>query len=590
MRLWTAFAGSVLALAAAAPVPAKPAKPAKPWWQGAAIYEIYPRSFADSNNDGVGDLPGITAHLDYLKSLGIDAIWLTPQYPSPQVDFGYDISDYQAVDPQYGTMADLLTLEREAGRRGIRLVLDMVMNHTSDRHAWFQASAASRTGPKADWYVWNDGLPATAPGLSTIQAANVHDGRVPPNNWTSIFGGSAWEWVPARKQFYYHKFYKQQPDLNWRNPAVEQAMFGVLRFWLDRGVAGFRLDAIPTLFEDPANRNERETGGTNAFGDPNLDESRTANLNEVHGVIRRMRALVDGYPGNRVLIGETYLPDTAALDRWYGGAAQDELHLPMDMLVGFGTGARYGADYFRPRLADAQTKLHGAMPLFVFDNHDNARSIDRYGDGVHDRAIAKGIATILLASRATALTYYGAELGMRTTPPTRREDVRDPIGRVGWPKEKGRDGERTPMQWTAGPQAGFSANPATWLPVSPDHDRVNAATEAADPDSLLAWYTKLLALRRDQPALADGDMVLAGTDPDLLAWTRTDPAGGERVLVVVNTGGKPRRVAPAALDPALLPDGWRPLATTEGATFAAGELVLPPFAVWIGRAGKNGPG
>jgi alpha-glucosidase len=580
-RPWTALA-TLAALVAPGSAPA-----ATPWWQGGAIYEIYPRSFADADGDGVGDLRGITAHLDYLAKLGIDAIWLTPTFPSPQVDFGYDISDYRAVDPQYGTMADLLRLQQEAGRRHIRLILDMVLNHTSDRHAWFQASAASRTGPKADWYVWNDGLPAATPGLSATQRANAHDGRVPPNNWTSVFGGSAWEWVPARRQFYYHKFYKQQPDLNWRNPAVEQAMFGVLRFWLDRGVAGFRLDAIPTLFEDPANADEPATGGLDPFGEPNLDHVKTENRDEVHGVIRRMRALVDGYPGDRVLIGETYLPDTAALDRWYGGAARDELHLPMDMLLGFGTGARYDAAYFRPQLADAQARLHGAMPLFVFDNHDQMRSIDRFGDGAHDEAIAKGIATILLASRATALTYYGAELGMRTTPPARIEDVRDPIGRTGWPKEKGRDGERTPMQWTPGAQAGFSANPATWLPVPPNHDRLNARTEAADPDSMLSWYGKLLALRRTVPALADGAMAMAGTDPDILAWTRTDARTGDRVLVAINMGRSVRRIAPAALDPALPAGGWRPLATAGEGTLAAGQLSLAPFAVWIGQAGPG---
>ncbi|HLI76087.1 MAG TPA: alpha-amylase family glycosyl hydrolase, partial [Acidobacteriaceae bacterium] len=260
-----------------APVPAQTGNPsadlaaaAKPsmdqtWWKHAVVYEIYPRSFGDSNGDGVGDLNGIDAHLDYLQKLGVDAVWIAPMYPSPQVDFGYDISDYENVDPAYGTMADFDHLEADAKKHNVRIILDMVMNHTSDKHKWFLESASSRTNPKADWYVWNDGVPADAPGVNDYQRKYAHDGPkgkvVPPNNWVSLFGGSAWEWVPARQQFYYHKFYKQQPDLNYRNPAVEKAMLDTMRFWLDRGVAGFRLDAIPTLFEDPQLRNEPETGG-----------------------------------------------------------------------------------------------------------------------------------------------------------------------------------------------------------------------------------------------------------------------------------------------------------------------------------------
>ena len=447
------------------------------WWKHAVVYEIYPRSFADSNGDGIGDLNGITQHLDYLQALGIDAIWIAPMFPSPQVDFGYDISDYENVDPQYGSLADFDRLEAAAHRHGIRIVLDMVLNHTSDRHKWFLESASSRNNPKADWYVWNPGVPANAPGVGQFQKKYEHDGMVPPNNWESFFGGSAWEWVPARRQFYYHKFYKQQPDLNWRNPAVEAAMFDVMKFWLRRGVAGFRLDAIPTLYEDPQLRNEPELPGTNDQGDPNLKEIYTANLPEVHDVLRRMRAMADQFPGDRVLIGETYPPNTAMLDAWYGGAAHDELQLPMDMLVGFGNGAALRADYFRRTLDAAETELHGSQPLLVFDNHDNDRSIDRFGDGAHNVEIAKAIATMLFTSRDTAMTYYGAEIGMTTETPKRKEDVKDPIGITGWPREKGRDGERTPMQWTAGPQAGFSSSPDTWLPIAPNYKTVNVETE-----------------------------------------------------------------------------------------------------------------
>ena len=552
---------------------------AVPWWKHAVIYEIYPRSFADTNGDGVGDLNGITAHLDYLQKMGVTAIWLTPMFPSPQVDFGYDVADYEAVDPQYGTMSDLQHLQAEAKKRGIRLILDMVLNHTSDQDKWFIESASSRTNAKADWYVWNDGIPANSPGVTAFQKRFEHDGRVPPNNWVSIFGGSSWQWVPARKQFYYHRFYKQQPDLNWRNPAVEKAMFGVLRFWLDRGIAGFRLDAIPSLFEDPQLRNEPETGGTDAYGDPNVSSVYVDNLPEVHGVMKRMRALIDSYPGNRVLIGETYLPDTASLREWYGTPAHPELQLPMDMLLGYGK-PDYSPAHFRPLLADAETKLGGYQPLFVFDNHDNPRSIDRYGDGTHDVAIAKGIAAILFGSRATAMTYYGAPLGMRTETPTRKEDVRDPIGIAGWPKEKGRDGERTPMQWTPGIDAGFSTAAKTWLPIPANHATINVETESAEPGSLLNWYRTLIHLRASVPALHDGDMVMIDTgNPDVLAWRRDAPGGG-RAVVAINMTGHPATLA--------LGDAggshFRTLAVSEPGTTiapAGGTATLPAYTSWV---------
>jgi alpha-glucosidase len=520
---------------------------ADPWWKHAVVYEIYPRSFADSNSDGVGDLNGITKHLDYLQHLGIDAIWIAPMYPSPQVDFGYDIADYEAVDPMYGTLADFNRLQAEAKKRRIRVVLDMVLNHTSDKDKWFLESSSSRNNPKADWYVWNSGVAADSPNVTAYQKKFEHDGMVPPNNWVSSFGGSAWEWAPARKQFYYHFFYKQQPDLNWTNPAVEAAMFDIMKFWLDRGVAGFRLDAIPTLFEDPQLRNEKEMGGVNAQGDPNVNHQYTYNQPQVHGVLRRLRAMVDAYPGNRVLIGETYVFRTADLDPWYGGAARDELHLPMDTLVGFGLTlmgkpATLNASSFRRYINEAETQLHG-QPLFVFDNHDNARSIDRFGDSLHNTKIAKLIATVLFTTPATALTYEGAEIGMVTTTPTRKEDVRDPIGLTGWPKEKGRDGERTPMQWSPGPEAGFSSNPHTWLPVATNYKTVNVQTEETEPDSLLSWYRDLIALRRSNPALHSGSIVMLDKEnPDVLSYLRKDGNHGEPVLVLINMSNQERTV------------------------------------------------
>ena len=541
------------------------------WWKHAVVYEIYPRSFQDSNGDGVGDLNGITQRLGYLQKLGVDAIWIAPMYPSPQVDFGYDISNYETVDPQYGTLGDMDKLIAEGKKHDIRVCLDMVLNHTSDKHQWFIDAASSRTNPKHDWYVWNDGKPGTG--------ANAHDGMVPPNNWISIFGGSAWEWVPAVHQFYYHKFYKQQPDLNWRNPVVETAMFDSMRFWLDRGIAGFRLDAIPTLFEDTKLRDDKVVGGTNAQGDTILDDTMTSNLPEVHDVIKRMRQMAEKYPGNRVLIGETYLPNTAELDKWYGGEAKDELQLPMDMLVGFhGDHDKLDVASFRTHIEEVETQVHGSQPMIVFDNHDNIRAIDRYGDGVHDGEINKLLNTVLLTTKATALMYYGEELGMVTTPPTRREDVKDPIGITGWPKEKGRDGERTPMQWTDGPQAGFSTNANTWLPIPPNYKTINVASEEKVPDSQLSWFKQLAELRRSNEAMRNGTMTMLNvSDTSVLVYSRT--AGTSKVVVAMNFTSEPKTIS---IDP--METKVKTLLTDDPAlakTASLKAITLAPYSSWI---------
>ena len=543
----------------------------EPWWQHAIVYEIYPRSFQDSNGDGVGDLNGIARRLGYLEWLGVDAIWIAPMYPSPQVDFGYDISDYQAVDPQYGTLADFDRLLTQARAHHIRILLDMVLNHTSDQHRWFREAARSRSASHHEFYVWNDGR--AAPDGS----------HLPPNNWVSLFGGSAWQFVPAVSQFYYHKFYRQQPDLNWRNPAVEQAMFAAMRFWLDRGVAGFRLDAITTLFEDAQLRDEPVLGGVNAQGDPNLDDIYTDNLPEDHGVMRRMRAMTDRYPGERVLIGETYLRKTADLDAWYGGARHDELQLPMDTLLGLGS--RLDAGTFRQHLIESQGELHGSQPLFVFDNHDNRRSWDRYGDGVHDAAIARIVAALLLTSRAAALIYQGQEIGQTTATPTRVEEVRDPIGITGWPKEKGRDGERTPMQWdTSNAQAGFSTNSHTWLPVTANYRSVNVASESADADSLLNWYRRLIALRRSNAALRDGRMVMLDeSNPNVVSYARV-AKNGEAVVVCLNMSAQPQTIALGLEAAGLRGSRLTPLLSSPDplAVGAGDEPVrLAPFAAWM---------
>ncbi len=557
-------------LGAAPPAAAAAAGRADPWWRHAVIYEIYPRSFQDSNGDGVGDLNGIAQRLDYLEALGVDAIWIGPFFPSPQVDFGYDISDYEAVDPQFGTLADFERLVAAAGGHHIRVILDMVLNHTSDQHPWFRDAARARDSQHHTFYLWSAGKPGS------------EGRRLPPNNWVSLFGGSAWQFVPTVDEFYYHRFYRQQPDLNWRNPQVERAMFGAMRFWLDRGVAGFRLDAITELFEDALLRDAPALGGTNAQGDPNLSDVYTKNLPEVHAVMRRLRAMTDTYPGQRVLIGETYVPRTADLDAWYGGARRDELQLPMDTLVGLGN--RLDATLFRARLLEAEQQLHGSPPLIVFDNHDNQRSWDRFGDGTHDPAIARIIATLLLTSHATALMYQGQEIGQITATPTRKEDVRDPLGITGWPKDKGRDGERTPMQWDGDAQAGFSSNPRTWLPVTGNYRRVNVRAELADADSLLNWYRRLISLRRNNAALRDGRTVmLAPHNPAVLAYARLTDADGA-VVVALNMSAQPQTLAlglrQAGVSGRELSTLLADPALPAGAA-GAGRITLAPYAAWV---------
>lgn len=566
-----------------------------PWWKHTIIYELYPRSFSDSNGDGIGDLIGVTSHLDYLQKLGIDSVWLAPIYPSPNVDFGYDVANYTDVNPEYGTLADFDRLVTAAKSHGMNVIMDFVVNHTSDKNAWFVESASSRTNPKADWYVWNDGISADTANLSEVQKGNVHDGShgkvVPPNNWG--FRSSAWEWVPARQEFYYHSFSAAQPDLNWRNPAVEQAMFQAMRFWLDRGVAGFRLDAIETVYEDPGLRNIPQ--GSNRMA---AARGITIDLPEVHGLLRRMRSLTDSYPGQRVLIGELFARDMETLDAFYGGAAKDELQLPMDYFYGFpsllngfnlgsGTkGDQLDVAYYRKHLHSLSTAIHGSQPLVFFDNHDRERSIDRFGDGMHNLEIARVIATLQLAVPATAQLYYGQAIGMVTTPPTRKEDVRDGFAKNSWPQNKGRDGERTPMQWTPGPQAGFSSSPTTWLPVPASATSTNVETEQADPNSLLHWYQDLIALRRQDSALRNGGiMLLDQSNTSVLSFLRPASGTGKPTLVMMNFTATPQTVSLHLADAGL--QGGKPhlLLASPGVALASGSdpLTLPPFGVVLAR-------
>ena len=435
-------------------------------------------------------------------------------YPSPQVDFGYDISDYKAIDPQYGTLADFDQLIAEAKKRDIRVIVDFVPNHTSDQHPWFQASRSSRTNAKRDWYIWHDGR---GPGQ-------------PPNNWLSWFGHSAWDFDPGTGQYYYHFFYPQQPDLNWRNPEVRAAMFDVLRFWLKRGVAGFRLDAVSRLFEDPNLEDDPVLPGTNAYGDPNILHKHTDNLAEVHAILRDFRKVISEFPGDPVLISEADEPNIAELTKMYG--RNDEVQLPMDFQVADVN--RLSATAFRELFEEIEHNAASGQPYIFFSNHDQPRQWDRYGDGVHNDAIAHLIAALLLTARVTPQMYYGEEIGMRTTPPERKEDVRDPIGRLGWPKQKGRDGERTPMQWDMSKNDGFSTG-TPWLPVPESAGRYNVAVEQSDPESLLNFYKRLISLRRSHQALWNGSYeALNPKDENVFSYLRKTPDGRHAVIVALN--------------------------------------------------------
>ncbi len=550
------------------------------WWKNAVIYEVYPRSFQDTNSDGIGDLNGITQRLDYLKELGVDAIWLTPIYPSPQVDFGYDIADYENIDPKYGTLADFDRLIAEANKRHIRVIMDMVMNHSSDKHPWFIQSRSSKTNPYRDWYVWKDGKgeTATSPG-------------VPPNNWESAFGGSAWQWDPTTRQYYYHKFYAQQPDLNWNNPKVHQAFENIMRFWLKRGVAGFRFDAITTLFEDPQMRDEEVLKDKNGKpimrdGRPELDDSRTNNLPEVHPVMQEMRRVADEFdpntfPGKRVLIGETYLPNIAELLKQYGPPGKPEFELPMDTQIGFIN--KFDVSAFRSRIDDAETHLDGNIPLIVFDNHDNPRLDARYGDDLHNIDMDRVISTILFASRGASLFYYGDAIGMKTTPPDTREDVKDPVGLKYWPKFKGRDGERTPMQWDTTANAGFCPEGCTpWLPVPSTYKAVNVEVEKPNPDSLLSWYRNLIQLKKTHPTLVQGEETMLDTsNTNVLSWMR-HTAGSPTVVVSVNFTPAPQTVS---LSVPGTSGSLKTLLKSPGGAEPASlsTIQLGPFGVYIGE-------
>jgi alpha-glucosidase len=485
------------------------------WWRHGIFYQVYPRSFLDSNADGVGDIAGLIDRLPYLLELGIDAVWLSPIFPSPMADFGYDISDYTGVDPLFGTMADFDALIGAAHANGLKLILDLVPNHTSDRHPWFIESRSSRDDAKRDWYIWRE--PAADGG--------------PPNNWMSEFGGSAWAYDAATRQYYYHAFLAQQPDLNWRNPELRQAIYDVMRFWLRKGVDGFRVDVIWHLIKDeqfrdnPPNPDFRE-------GQPphwKVLPLRTTDQPEVHDVIAQMRRVIDEFDA-RVLIGEIYLPFERLVT--YYGKDLAGAHLPFNFAL---LSAPWHARAIENIIADYEAALPaGAWPNWVLGNHDRPRVASRVG-----QAQARVAAMLLLTLRGTPTLYYGDEIGMHQVA-IAPDQVRDPFEKNVPGIGVGRDGCRTPMQWNATPYAGFSAM-TPWLPLSDDFAQENVINLEADTRSILSLYKALIEIRKKLPQLMSGDYVPIAAQGDLLLYRRQRE--GATVVIALNLGAEPVSIA-----------------------------------------------
>jgi alpha-glucosidase len=492
------------------------------WWQDGVIYQIYPRSFKDSNDDGIGDLQGILSQLDYLVWLGVDAIWLSPFYPSPMADFGYDITDHCNVDPIFGTLEVLDALVQQAHQRNLKVLIDFVPNHTSEKHPWFLESRSSRQDPRRDWYIWAD------PQL---------DGS-PPNNWLSVMGGVAWEWDNSTGQYYLHTFLKEQPDLNWRNPAVKAAMFDVVRFWLERGIDGFRVDAAHFILKDPQMRdNPPNLSSQPALNKPmgNYDSQLHLYDNgheDVHSVFRELRLLLDEYSRTRprVLIGEIHISDRKMWASYYG-ANLDELHMPFH----FGL---LNVAWNAQAVCQAVNTLEASIPLeawpnHVLGNHDEPRIITRVGS----IAMARMVMLLLLTLRGTPTLYYGDEIGMH--------DVEIPAERVRDPMEKrlpglglGRDPQRTPMQWNGSPNAGFcQADIEPWLPLPDDYLRINVAVERENPHSPLNLTRRLLVLRRSTSALTVGSyQAIEGVPADCFVYLRQ--SNDQKYLIAMNFSGR----------------------------------------------------
>ena len=497
------------------------------WWKHGVLYQIYPRSFSDANGDGTGDIPGITAKLDYLADLGIEGIWLSPINTSPMFDFGYDVSNYCDIDPLFGTLKDFEVLIEEAHRRGIRIIMDLVMNHTSHLHAWFIESRSARDNPKRDWYIWR----------------NAKNGKV-PNNWMAAFGGRAWEWDAHTQQYYLHLFLKEQPDVNWRNPELRQAMFDMIRFWLDKGVDGFRLDVCSFFVKDASFRDNPFTIGPSPRPYDLQKHLYDRNQPETHDILKEFRALLDVYD-ERMSVGEVhgvdFTGDPAHAASFFGNGT-DELHLVFDFAHMNNT---WGAPSFYERIKTMSSLIPGeGWPCHVFNNHDQFRSMRRYGKGPDAIKRAKILAALLITLRGTPFVYYGEEIGMQNGKIPRRL-IQDPVGKKYWPLHPGRDPERTPMQWSPERNAGFTTG-KPWLPVNSDYDCVNVENELVDRNSLLTFYKDLIAIRKQYPALQQGDMipVIEGQD-DIIVYRRG--YAQEKLLIILNFSDQNRRVNIAEL-------------------------------------------
>jgi alpha-glucosidase len=510
------------------------------WWRDGVIYQIYPRSFADCNGDGLGDLGGILSHLDYLADLGIDAIWLSPFYPTPDKDFGYDISDYMNVDPRFGSLTDFDRLTAGAHQRGIRIIVDLVLNHTSDQHPWFVESRADMNNPKRDWYIWRD-----------------H-----PNNWQASFGGKAWEYDPQTGQYYLHLFTREQPDVNWRNPEARKAQLDVFRFWLERGVDGFRLDVFNAYFKHTELQNNPPKFGLRGF-----DRQRhiyDIDQPEMMPFLNEMRELLDSFP-ERYAVGETYF---ASPQKTVSYCGPNRLHAAFS----FDFTSRELSYPWNPRWVMEQIlkreknmNAAGIWPTTVMSNHDLPRAAGRYSHREDDSQAFLAMA-LLLTLRGTPFMYYGEEIGMRDIH-LRRDEILDPPGKKYWPIYKGRDGCRSPMQWDDSAYAGFS-NHKPWLPVHPDYQERNVSSQQANPGSLLHFTKKLLALRKEIPALCRGDFGSLPTPPGMLAYLRR--YDGQSILAAMNFSDRQMRFS--------MPEGkWQTLLATSGRSIDG----LAPFEIQL---------
>ncbi len=488
--------------------------PEQPWWQKGVIYQIYPRSFLDTTGNGIGDLRGIIKKLDYLEELGVSGLWLCPIFPSPMYDFGYDTSDYYNIEPLFGSMDLFQEMLLTARKKNIRIILDLALNHTSHLHPWFIESSSSRNNTRSDWYIW----------------ANPRPPRRPPNNWKSVFGGSAWTWSEKRKQYYLHSFTPEQPDLNWRNPDVKKELYNIIRFWLEKGADGFRLDVVDFFLKDDRLRSNPLCIGRRPYEMQKhiYDKNRPETIE----IMREIRSLVDLYP-HKLALGEVAERNTEIAASYYGPAS-DGLHLNFnfDFLE-----QPWKAKAFQVSIEDWEKLLGtGNWPVYTLSNHDVPRHFSRYGNCQNRARAAAGM---VLTLKGTPVIYYGEELGM---PQGRipRAQIRDPVGKRYWPFHPGRDGSRTPMQWDDSPNAGFTdANP--WLPVNPNFPRVNVADQKKDPQSLYHFYRRLIKFRNSSNALQSG--IIRFTNPSnssVLAYQRKVP--GENLLILINFSSRDQPV------------------------------------------------